>query len=150
MSERSIEGRVGAIELGKGAGMKLFETSYEAAQLHLRLLVGWFIIERGPPDEFGSPYRATSAFAASPALLAEPQAPVSEREIESFVERHPYWAGEWGRFAGQGAIADQVRFEREWTTLREYLDLLPRGYAWWLKRREDTRRVTAESDKKNA
>jgi 2,4-dienoyl-CoA reductase-like NADH-dependent reductase (Old Yellow Enzyme family) len=29
-----------------------------------------------------------------------------------------------------------------------YLDLLPRGYAWWLKRREDIRRVTAESDNK--
>lgn len=28
----------------------------------------------------------------------------------------------------------------------DYLDLLPRGYAWWLKRREDIRRVTAESE----
>ena len=28
-----------------------------------------------------------------------------------------------------------------------YLDLLPRGYAWWLKRREDIRRVTAEAGK---
>ena len=29
----------------------------------------------------------------------------------------------------------------------DYLDLLPRSYAWWLKRREDIRRVTAESEK---
>ena len=29
-----------------------------------------------------------------------------------------------------------------------YLDLLPRGYAWWLKRREDIRRVTADSEKR--
>jgi 2,4-dienoyl-CoA reductase-like NADH-dependent reductase (Old Yellow Enzyme family) len=29
----------------------------------------------------------------------------------------------------------------------DYLELLPRGYAWWLKRREDIRRVTAESEK---
>ena len=29
-----------------------------------------------------------------------------------------------------------------------YLDLLPRGYAWWLKRREDIRRVTAQSEKR--
>ena len=29
----------------------------------------------------------------------------------------------------------------------DYLDLLPRGYAWWLKRREDIRRVTADSQK---
>jgi 2,4-dienoyl-CoA reductase-like NADH-dependent reductase (Old Yellow Enzyme family) len=27
----------------------------------------------------------------------------------------------------------------------DYLDLLPPAYAWWLKRREDTRRVTAEA-----
>lgn len=31
-----------------------------------------------------------------------------------------------------------------------YLDLLPRGYAWWLKRREDIRRVTAESRQEKA
>ena len=29
-----------------------------------------------------------------------------------------------------------------------YLDLLPRGYAWWLKRREDIRRVTADAQRK--
>jgi len=27
----------------------------------------------------------------------------------------------------------------------DYLELLPRGYAWWLKRREDIRRITAEA-----
>jgi 4-alpha-glucanotransferase len=80
----------------------------------------WQVLPLGPPDEFGSPYRATSAFAASPLLLAEPRAPVSEPEIEDFVMRHPYWTGEWARFAGPGALADQVRFEREWTRLRDY------------------------------
>jgi 2,4-dienoyl-CoA reductase-like NADH-dependent reductase (Old Yellow Enzyme family) len=29
----------------------------------------------------------------------------------------------------------------------DYLDLLPRGYAWWLRRREDIRRVTADQAK---
>src|SRR5262245_42962905 len=58
MSERSVEGRIGAIELGKGLGMKLFETSDEAAQLRLRLRIGGFIIERSPPDEFGRRYLA--------------------------------------------------------------------------------------------
>jgi 4-alpha-glucanotransferase len=80
----------------------------------------WQMLPLGPPDEFGSPYRAASAFAASPLLLAEPNAPVSDAELEDFVARHPYWIGEWARFAGAGAIADQVRFEREWTALREY------------------------------
>jgi 4-alpha-glucanotransferase len=80
----------------------------------------WQVLPLGPPDEFGSPYRAASAFAASPLLLAEPAASVSQTEIESFVARHPYWSAEWARFAGPGAIANQVRFEREWTALRAY------------------------------
>jgi 4-alpha-glucanotransferase len=41
-------------------------------------------------------------------------------EIEAFVAGHPFWVGEWARFAGPGAIADQVRFDREWTALRAY------------------------------
>ena len=80
----------------------------------------WQFLPLGPPDEFFSPYRARSAFAASTALLAEPDAPVSQDEIEDFVARHPYWIGEWARFAGDGAIAGQVRFEREWAALRDY------------------------------
>ncbi len=80
----------------------------------------WQVLPLGPPDEFGSPYRTRSAFAAWPGLLAAPEAPVSEAELESFVARHPYWIGEWARFAGPGAIAGQVRFEREWDALREY------------------------------
>ncbi len=80
----------------------------------------WQVLPLGPPDEFGSPYRTASAFAGSPNLLAAAKAPVSQEEIESFVARHPYWSGEWARFAGPGAITDQVRFEREWTALRAY------------------------------
>jgi len=80
----------------------------------------WQVLPLGPPDEFGSPYRAASAFAAWPGLLAEPKAKVSRNELESFVARHPFWSGEWARFAGPGALADQVRFEREWGALRAY------------------------------
>lgn len=80
----------------------------------------WQVLPLGPADEFGSPYRTTSAFAGSPRLLADPKAAVSQAEIEDFVARHPYWIGEWARFAGPGAIADQVRFEREWSALRAY------------------------------
>jgi 4-alpha-glucanotransferase len=80
----------------------------------------WQVLPLGPPDEVGSPYRSASAFAASPLLLAEPDAAVSEREVEDFVARHSYWTGGWARFAGAEALADQVRFEREWTALRDY------------------------------
>src|SRR5712672_1336887 len=64
----------------------------------------WQVLPLGPPDELGSPYRAASAFAASPQLLAEPRAPVSERQVEDFVARHPYWTGEWAAFEGPGAL----------------------------------------------
>ncbi|HET7571750.1 MAG TPA: 4-alpha-glucanotransferase [Gaiellaceae bacterium] len=80
----------------------------------------WQLLPLGPPDEFGSPYRSTSAFAGSPQLLAKPDARVTAAELEDFVARHAYWAGAWARYAGAGALADQVRFEREWGALREY------------------------------
>ncbi len=80
----------------------------------------WQVLPLGPPDEFGSPYRTNSAFAAWPGLLAEPDAPVPPAELEDFVARHPYWVAEWARFSGPGALAGQVRFEREWNALRAY------------------------------
>jgi 4-alpha-glucanotransferase len=80
----------------------------------------WQLLPLGPPDEFGSPYRSSSAFAASPELLAAPSARVTAGQIEDFVARHPYWSGEWARFSGRGALEDQVRFEREWGALRAY------------------------------
>ena len=80
----------------------------------------WQMLPLGPPDEFHSPYRSPSAFAASPGLLADPRARVTRAEVDDFVERHPFWIGGWTRFAGDGAIEDQVRFEREWSALRAY------------------------------
>jgi 4-alpha-glucanotransferase len=80
----------------------------------------WQVLPLGPPDGTGSPYASPSAFATSPSLLAEPVARVSADELEDFVARHPFWAGDWAAYAGSGALADQVRFEREWTKLRAY------------------------------
>jgi 4-alpha-glucanotransferase len=80
----------------------------------------WQVLPLGPPDEEGSPYRAASAFACWDGLLAEPEAPVSASDVDDFVARHPYWAGEWAAFAGDGALEGQVRFEREWSELRAY------------------------------
>jgi 4-alpha-glucanotransferase len=80
----------------------------------------WQVLPLGPPDEFRSPYRSPSAFAASPQLLARPDARVTAADVEDFVARHPFWTGGWARFAGAQALADQVRFEREWGALRSY------------------------------
>lgn len=80
----------------------------------------WQVLPLGPPDEHGSPYRAASAFAAWSGFLARPRAPVSREELEGFVAAHPFWISSWAAYAGGEAIADQVRFEREWNALRSY------------------------------
>src|SRR5205085_1613266 len=119
------------VELSRSAGILLHPTSLPSGTLGREAyrFVDWLaaagqswwqVLPLGPPDEFGSPYASPSAFAASPALLAKPSARVTAAEIEDFVARHPYWTGAWARFAGKDAIADQVRFEREWVALRAY------------------------------
>ena len=80
----------------------------------------WQILPLGPPDEHGSPYRSASAFACWEGLLAEPGAPVDAAELERFVSAQRFWADGWAAFAGENALADQVRFEREWSGLRRY------------------------------
>jgi len=80
----------------------------------------WQMLPLGPPDRYGSPYKAKSAFAAWPGLLAQPRAAVSTAEALDFRERNAGWIGDWERFGPRGAIADQVRFDREWAALRGY------------------------------
>ena len=80
----------------------------------------WQVLPLGPPGEGRSPYTSPSAFAGSPALLADPSAPVSAREERAFRRREGAWADDWAQYAGDGALADQVRFEREWQALRAY------------------------------
>ena len=80
----------------------------------------WQVLPLNPPDAFGSPYTSSSAFAGWRGLLADPDAAVSRAEIRDFRACHAYWAADWERYAGPGALADQVRFEREWGALRTY------------------------------
>ena len=80
----------------------------------------WQMLPLGPPDRYGSPYKAASAFAAWPGLLESPRARVTRAEEDEFRARHAYWIEGWERFAGEGAVANQVRFEREWAALRSY------------------------------
>ena len=80
----------------------------------------WQTLPLGPPGEGGSPYKSPSAFAASPELLGDPGAPVAAGELAAFRERERYWVEDWVRFAGEGAAADQLRFDREWGALRAY------------------------------
>ncbi len=80
----------------------------------------WALLPLGPPDWAGSPYASSSAFAGHPGYLGRPTARVSVGELEEFVARHAYWAADWAAFAGAGAVAGQVRFDREWGALRRY------------------------------
>ena len=78
----------------------------------------WQVLPLGPPDKFGSPYASSSAFAGWKSFLAEPDAPVSRREIAAYRRANSYWIADW-EDAG-GSVADQVRFDREWSALRAY------------------------------
>ncbi|HEY5693914.1 MAG TPA: 4-alpha-glucanotransferase [Gaiellaceae bacterium] len=119
------------MELARSAGILLHPTSLPSGKIDRDAYAfvdwlaaagqsWWQVLPLGPPDEFDSPYRSPSAFAASAQLLARPDERVTGGEIEDFVARHPFWTGCWAHFAGEGALADQVRFEQEWGALRSY------------------------------
>jgi 4-alpha-glucanotransferase len=119
------------VRIGRSSGILLHPTSLPGGRLGREAYAfvdwlaaagqsWWQVLPLGPPDEHGSPYRSASAFAGWRGLLAEPRAPVAAAEIESFAARHPFWAAGWAAFAGRSALADQVRFEREWGALRVY------------------------------
>ena len=78
----------------------------------------WQVLPVSVPDRHGSPYKSPSAFAASPALLEDPDAPVGREELEAFAAEQAYWVESWTDFGGD--LADQVRFAREWAALRSY------------------------------
>jgi 4-alpha-glucanotransferase len=79
----------------------------------------WQVLPLGPPEGItGSPYMSPSAFAGSPALVAEPRSPVARDEAETFRAANAYWIEDWLEYGG--SLEDQVRFEREWQQLRAY------------------------------
>src|SRR3954452_9229948 len=60
----------------------------------------WQVLPLGPPDRARSPYKARSAFAAWPGLLADPLASVSDAERNAFRAKHAFWIEDWASFAG--------------------------------------------------
>jgi 4-alpha-glucanotransferase len=118
-------------ELARSSGVQLHITSLPSGRLGADAyrFVDWLaaagqswwqVLPLGPPDRYRSPYKSSSAFAAWPGLLADRRAPVSATEISEFRERQRFWIGDWERYSTRGAIADQVRFDREWGALRAY------------------------------
>jgi 4-alpha-glucanotransferase len=121
----------GSTPLPRAAGVQLHPTSLPGGRLGAEAFAfvdwlaeagqtWWQVLPLGPVGEGGSPYKAPSAFAGSPTLLAEPDAPVSAAELDALREREAYWLPDWEAYAGEGAGEDQVRFDREWGALRGY------------------------------
>ena len=116
----------------RSAGVQLHPTSLPAGRLGddaLRFVdwladagqSWWQMLPLGPPDRARSPYKAASAFAAWRGLLADPAAPVCDDDIEAFRAAESFWIADWEAVAGgRRAVADQVRFAREWGALRAY------------------------------
>ncbi len=74
-----------------------------------------------PPDGHGSPYASPSAFAGWPGLLAHPGAAVSARRAGRLPRAQRATGSTTGSASpGPDALADQVRFDREWSALRAY------------------------------
>ncbi|QEC47606.1 4-alpha-glucanotransferase [Baekduia soli] len=112
---------------GRSSGVQLHLTSLPSGRLgpDARGFVDWLaeagqswwqMLPLGPPDRYGSPYKASSAFAAWPGFLEHPDAEVAPEELEAFVAAHAFWAGS----LPARALPDQVRFDREWAALRAY------------------------------
>lgn len=119
------------MNLSRSSGILLHPTSLPGGRLgeHAYEFVDWLaaagqswwqVLPLGPPDDVGSPYTSASAFAGWSGLLADPTATVEPEELEAFAAREAYWIADWAAFAGGDAVADQVRFAREWSALREY------------------------------
>ncbi len=119
------------IELARSSGVQLHLTSLPGGRLGRQAYrfvdwlaaagqTWWQVLPLGPPDRYGSPYKARSAFAAWPGFLGSPRSPVSAAEVCSFRSTQSFWAVDWERFSARGALADQVRFAREWAALRAY------------------------------
>ena len=119
------------MNLSRSSGVQLHPTSLPGGRLgpEAHAFVDWLadagqswwqMLPLGPPDRYGSPYKSASAFAAWPGLLASPRAPVAKADELDFRERSAYWIGDWERLGPRGAVADQVRFDREWAELRSH------------------------------
>ncbi len=58
----------------------------------------WQMLPLGPPDRYGSPYQAASAFAGDPALLAPDPGPGPEPEFVDFLDASRHWLDDYALY----------------------------------------------------
>ena len=58
----------------------------------------WQVLPIHPPDEYGSPYASSSAFAGSVDLLEDLSEEVSEKEIRNYCKKQGKWLEEFAQF----------------------------------------------------
>ena len=82
----------------------------------------WQVLPLGPPDDVGSPYALRVGLRGlARAARASPTRRSTREEATAFRERERATGSRTGaRFAGEDALDDQVRFDREWRALRAY------------------------------
>ena len=118
------------MELSRSAGILLHPTSLPSGKLDREAyrFVDWLaaagqswwqVLPLGPPDEFGSPYRVAVGVRG----LARSSSPSRTRGSRPARSRTSSRAIRTGPATGRAspareALADQVRFEREWGALR--------------------------------
>jgi 4-alpha-glucanotransferase len=78
----------------------------------------WQVLPLGPTDQTGSPYMSPSVFAGSPELVADRTSVVTPGERDAFRAANAYWIDDWLGYGGD--LDQQIRFEREWRSLRAY------------------------------
>ena len=96
----------------------------------------WQMLPLGPPDRYGSPYKAKSAFAAWPGLLGEPRARGSD--AMGGARLGPAFSSERVRAALKAADVRYERFPEEDALVARTADLLAEGkvVGWFQGRME--------------
>ena len=90
------------MELQRSSGIVLHPTSLPGGRLgdeayafvDWLLAAGqswWQVLPLGPPDDVGSPYASSSAFAGWNGFLAQPDAPVSTPQLAAYRRANAYW-----------------------------------------------------------
>src|SRR5258707_7749281 len=64
----------------------------------------WQMLPLGPPDKYGSPYKAASAFANSAGLLADRRGPGPKGPGEEIPQGHPDSGARGGGLSGGPAV----------------------------------------------